>query len=308
MVQGSSDDAAPIGGTVMSSDMKKETRLALLVGALVGSTGQVDGLRVLSAEQVRDRLPFYRWTPGNAKEKDRRVEEYRKDVSFLIGRGLVRRIDDKGTIQLTIPEKPERLFLTGDQHYALAQARQILRPDAGPPLISPYALAVSIGEGRTIADNAMDVAWAVVRYLEEVGGTVDQAALTAHLEREGVPNPGEVASKAFTILDYTSDHLAQEALDPGLEFHGSGKEREVEARGVAPRQRENRRHSFGGLNAVNRQAYTPDEACERIQLIDEALAPESPIDDEQIRRLLRGAQYKIRAWQDLLNWALTDGE
>lgn len=287
----------------MGQDLLVETRLALLVGALVESPRHEDHLPVMSPADVRMRLPFYRWTPGNDKEEKSQTELFQADVNRLIARGLVRRLGTESTdlVQLTIPEKPERLFLEEEEHQAMAQARLILRPDAGPPLISPYRLSVSFGEDQTIADNAMDVAWAVARYLEEMGGQIEIAALAEYLEAQGIPHASRVANKAFTILDYTSEHLALDAMDPGLEFEGTNRKNSgiLIQPGEPPRQRENRRHSHGGLNGISRQAYTPDEARERLELIAEGLAPDSPLSDE-LKGPLRSAKYKISDWLHLV--------
>lgn len=284
-----------------------ETRLALLVGALVESPHRVDHLPVISPVEVRMRLPFYRWTPGNDREEKSQTELFQADVNRLIDRGLVRRLDVDATetIQLTIPEKPERLFLEEEEHQAMAQARRILRPDAGPPLISPYRLSVSIGEDQSIADNAMDVAWAVARYLEEMGGRITIAALAEYLEAQGIPHASRVANKAFKILDFTSEYLALDAMDPGLEFEGTNRRNSgvLIQPGEPPRQRENRRHSYGGLNGISRQAYTPDEARERLELIAEGLAPDGPLSDE-LKGPLRSAEYKINAWLHLVTSTL----
>ena len=146
------------------------------------------------------------------------------------------------------------------------------------------------------------MALATARHLEESGGRVDVGLLQVRLEEEGVPNAARVARKALRVLDQMADYLAVETRDPGIDFGLSGNRVEyAEASGAVPaRQQSNRRHSPGGLNVINRPAYTPAEAAERLELIAEALAAPDGWDESDLR-LLRSAQARLTAWSDILD-------
>lgn len=292
-----------------------EVRLALLVSALVGSTKKRGPLPYLTTRDIRDRLVFYRWTPEDPRDEGSKRELLRKDIDRLADRGWVVRApdpdgdpDDDGRsrpsdiIELQMPEKPERLFLSEDEHVAIARVRAALRGPHDLPIVSPMRMQIALAADATIADNALDVALATARYLEESGGRVDVGILQTRLEEQDVPNASRVARKALRVLDQMADYLAVETRDPGIDFGLSGDAVEyAEASGAVPaRQQSNRRHSPGGLNVVNRPAYTPAEAAERLELIGEALASPERWDESDLQ-LLRSAQARIAAWSDILH-------
>lgn len=292
-----------------------EVRLALLLAALVASTRRHGPFPYLRSSDVRGGLAFYRWTPGDADDEARKREMLRHDVKRLADRGWVVRTadpdgdtEDDGSsrpsdiIELQMPEKPERLFLSEAEHAAMARVRAALRGPDDIPLVSPFRMAIALGSDPTIADSALDVAFATARHLEESGGRVDVSVLQAHLEEQGVPHAARVSRKALRVLDQMADYLAVETRDPGIVFGLSGDAVEyAEASGAVPaRQQSNRRHAPGGLNVVNRPAYTPAEAAERLGLIAEALAAPGTWDESEFQ-LLRSAQARITAWSDILD-------
>lgn len=296
------------------SEPSVEVRLALLLSTLVASRKKRGPLPYLTTRDIRDRLAFYRWTPEDSRDEDSKRELLRKDIDRLADRGWVARasdpggdIDDDGRsrpsdiIELQMPEKPERLFLSEEEHAAIACARRALRGPHDIPIVSPIRMQMALAADATIADNALDVALATARHLEESGGRVDVSVLQARLEDEGVPNAARVARKALRVLDQVADYLAVDTRDPGIDFGLSGDAVEyAEASGAVPaRQRSNRRHSPGGLNVINRPAYTPAEAAERLELIAEALAAPEGWDETELQ-LLRSAQARITAWADIL--------
>ena len=316
----------------------KEARLALLVAVLADRGPSVGPFPALTTSQIRRRLPFYGFHRNDPKEANRR-EMLRKDLERLTQRGLVEQIPlgseeeasdaadgygldelehpEDGSKQvhkqgedgqrkecrviLRLPEKPEGLFLTPDEHRVLARARKVLRPDQAIPLTSPFRLSQGLDEGQTIADNAMDAAWCTVRYLEESGGEVEQDSLAADLEAAGVPNAARVARQAMSDLYNILDEIGyrpEVVTGPGIDFE-TKKEVPVIVRSIGllpPRQSGS---DSGGMNAFNRHAYTPDEAQERLALIEEALAS-GPAIGEEAKQTLRSAQYKLQRWQDLL--------
>lgn len=292
-----------------------EVRLALLLSTLVESTKKRGSLPYLTTRDIRDRLVFYRWTPDDSRDEDSKRELLRKDIDRLTERGWVVRApdpdgdpDDDGRsrpsdiIELQMPEKPERLFLSEEEHAAIARVRAALRGPHELPIVSPMRMQIALAADATIADNALDAALATARYLEESGGRVEVGILQAHLEEQGVPNASRVARKALRVLDQMADYLAVETRDPGIVFGLSGDTVEyAEASGAVPaRQQSNRRHSPGGLNVVNRPAYTPAEAAERLELIGEALASPERWGESDLQ-LLRSAQSRIAAWSDILH-------
>jgi len=296
------------------SEPSVEVRLALLLSTLVGSTKRRGPLPYLATRDIRDRLVFYRWTPEDSRDEGAKRELLRNDIDRLIDRGWVVRavdpdgdIDDDGRsrpsdiIELQMPEKPERLFLSEEEHAAIARARAALRGPHDIPVVSPMRMQMALAADATIADNALDVAMATARHLEESGGRVDVGLLRVRLEEESVPNAARVALKALRVLDQMADYLAVETRDPGIDFGLSGNRVEyAEASGAVPaRQQSNRRHSPGGLNVINRPAYTPAEAAERLELIAEALAAPEGWDETELQ-LLRSAQARITAWADIL--------
>jgi len=297
------------------SEPSVEVRLALLLSALIGSTKRRGPLPYLTTRDIRDRLAFYRWTPEDSRDQGAKRELLRNDIDRLIDRGwVVRALDPDGDleddgrsrpsdiIELQMPEKPERLFLSEEEHAAMARARAALRGPHDIPIVPPMRMQMALAADASIADNALDVALATARHLEESGGRVDVGLLQVRLEEQGVANASRVARKALRVLDQMADYLAVETRDPGIVFGMSGDTVEyAEASDAVPaRQQSNRRHSPGGLNVVNRPAYTPAEAAERLELIAEALAVPERWDESDLQ-LLRSAQARITAWSDILD-------
>lgn len=320
----------------------KEARLAILVAVLADRGPSVGPFPALTTSQIRRRLSFYSFHRNDPREANRR-ELLRKDLERLTKRGLVELIplgseeddsDDADVpdidelehpadnvkrvpkqveegqrkecrVVLRVPEKPEGLFLTPDEHNALARARRVLRPTEAIPLTSPFRLSQGLDDSQTIADNAMDVAWCTVRYLEECGGAVEQDRLAATLEAAGVPNAARVARQAMSDLYNILDEIGYRpelVTEPGIDFE-TDKAAPVTVKSIGmlpPRQSGS---NSRGMNAFNRHAYTSDEAQERLALIEEALAS-GPAISEEVKATLRGAEYKLRRWQDLLAAAI----
>jgi len=332
--------------TVDQRHHSKETRLALLVAVLAQARPGKNHLPSLTTSQIRRKLPFYEWVPGDAAEQKRKESLLSHDLDHLENRRMIRQreisetdelvadSEDKKTdedvepgdrpgskkkvqqtakiIELQVPEKPEGLFLTPDEHEALAFARRQLRPGEVVPLASPFRIAAGLDPSQTIAENAMDVSWCIFRYLEECGGEVSIDELASALEEAGIPHARRVAKKSINdlsvMLDEVGLYRSQWVGDPEVEFLEGRKELEgAKARAsFPPRQRRDEWTGLAGwtgVNALSRSAYTPAEADERLRLIDEALADGSGIAEED-KALLRSAEYKLRRWQDLLAEAI----
>lgn len=324
--------------TVDKRQPSKETRLALLVAVLAQARPGRNHLPCLTTPEIRRKLSFYEWVPGEAAEQKRKESLLREDLEHLENRRMVIQYDtseidelaadseaddelvhpdDKRggrkkaqqkakRVELQMPEKPEGLFLTSEEHEALALARRQLRPGEVVPLASPFRIAAGLDPSQNIAENAMDVSWCIFRYLEECGGEIRVDALASALEEAGIPNAKRVAKQAVkdlsVMLDEVGIRRGQLVGDPEVEFVEGRKELEAaKAREyLPPRQRS---AEWTGLNALNRSAYTPTEAAERLGLIEEALADGSRIAEEDKARL-RSAEYKLRRWQDLLAAAI----
>ena len=324
--------------TVDKRQPAPETRLSLLVAVLAQARPGKDHLPSLTTPEIRRRLPFYEWAPGDEAEKKRKETLLRGDLKQLTERRMVVQYDtseidelaadsddddelvhpdDKRAgqkkaqqkakrVELQMPEKPEGLFLTSDEHEALALARRQLRPGEVVPLASPFRIAAGLDQSHNIAENALDVSWCIFRYLEECGGEVRVDDLASALEQAGIPNAKRVAKQSVkdlsVMLDEVGIRRGDLVGDPEVEFVEGRKELEgAKARVyLPPRQRST---EWTGLNALNRSAYTPAEAAERLHLIEEALAAGSGIAEED-RAPLRSAEYKLRRWQDLLAAAI----
>jgi hypothetical protein len=284
----------------------KASRLALLIAVI--ASGQVNqaGLPSVTVPSIRQRLPFYSWPPTDERLERARRTMLDHDLERLMHRGMVRvHHVTKGTktvrvAELQMPEKPEGLFLSPEEHEAISQARAELRADQALPLVSPFRVAAGLDPSQTKAENALDTAWCIVRYLEECGGVVSVSDLSDALAAHGINNPVAVARQALRELDYIDDQLQVRATVAGtlaVSFEEAGGERAVAAQGLTP---ERQRGAIGtGMDAVSRGAYTPAEVQERLDLIEEALDSANSL-DESDRQALRGAHYKLRRWQDLL--------
>lgn len=303
-----------------------DLRITRLVALLIeggGSYYDADGYRPrrrrLTCGEIRQALPCYQFPPDDEKKEKARREVFQRDIRQLMERGFVRRLSrdspgadaidaahgDSDTIELLMPEKPERLFLTPEEHKALASTRMTLHPDHAPPIISAYRLRAPFDPTVNRSEQAMDVASAVLRYLEEVGGTVTCHQVEAELARLGIPEPRTLARAAMKSLDFLEESLFVSGRPLGIEFESS-LSRSEGARPGRPvvvavsvpgpsRQTANRRSASGGLNSVNRPAYTPAEVEERLDLIERALEPDSVVSEED-RGPLRSARTKLEAW------------
>lgn len=324
--------------TVDKRHLAPETRLALLVAVLAQARPGKNHLPSMTTPEIRRKLPFYEWVPGEAAEEKRKGSLLRGDLNNLTARGMIvqydtSEIDDlaadsddddevvhpddkRGSqkkaqqkakrVELQMPEKPEGLFLTSDEHEALALARRQLRPSEVLPLASPFRIAAGLNPSKNIAENALDVSWCIFRYLEECGGEVRVDDLASALEEAGIPNAKRVAKQSVKDLSVMLDEVGIRSGDlvgdPEVEFVEDRKELEgAKSRAnLPPRQRS---AEWTGLNALNRSAYTPAEAAERLRLIEEALAAGSGIAEED-KAPLKSAEYKLRRWQDLLAAAI----
>ncbi|MGY1703545.1 hypothetical protein ACI79C_03150 [Geodermatophilus sp. SYSU D00697] len=244
----------------------------------------------------------------------------RRDLKELRDRGLVETgLSDHphlSGVRLAVPTKHRRLHLTRREHAALARARQRLRP-------GPAVVEVRSGRGRHL-----DVALAVIRYLEEGDGEARGSALARHL---GISVDALYAVLGAFVFNPAADPSNQMKDEPALEDLDiededideddtlrdflvllrrpqPHRDRPLDGEDERERRLAHVRSAEGlspsptaghGLDHFGRFAYTLAETDERLELISKALfddgTPEGDI------TWLQAAEMKLMEWRSLLD-------
>jgi hypothetical protein len=276
--------------------MTPTQRMAALLRRLARAEG-----RLVSTVELRRLCPDDYGADENmaSKEIEARARTFRRDIEHLRRRGFIETgftalradMDNRQGVRLRRHvEKNPALHLTPREHGALNRARARLRP--GPALVE-----VLPGRGKPL-----DVALAVVRYLEEQGtGWASGRHLADILDMPVgrllaaldplVENPVRDPAPERPVVD---ELQVERQFDPVTEEIVGFRVRIAEARS-SRRPGRSVSPTYGrGMHHVGRFAYTPVETRERLSLIAEAMEdPETAATDVLT---LHRAGDKLRQW------------
>lgn len=241
---------------------------------------------VVNADTVRERM-------GGVYEGESGGRMWRRDIRTLRDRGLIETdlttasTPNRKGIKSRLPLKPVRLHLTGREHAAIQQARQVLRP--GMPAALPVELPTDHPR-REVADLV-----AILRFLEENG---DEVAIKEVADWLQVPD-----SEAFALLDaLTHEDVFTNQQVAIIEFVYDNDEDDYDddpnpsaVRVFRGRNSAQRPLRGVGLDQLGFFPYSPAETEERLSLIEQALASDEL--DGSVKHDLRSAETKLMEWR-----------
>jgi hypothetical protein len=265
----------------MTVTMHPTARMAAILGRLAATPG-----RAVSSAELRVLVPDYGGDRGNRL--------YRRDLRELRERNFVR-TDISSTetprrtgVQLRVRGKAPELHLSRREHAALVRARARLRP-------GPVGVEVRTGRGRQL-----DVALAVVRYLEEGIGEASVSWLASHLGVSAV----ELRDALWALEEHAyPDQLGfpDIVVDADEDELGEDEDWTVRLSGVprlfavlAAEEHGGSPTEHRGLDHFGRFAYTAAETAERLELILVALDDDRTSDND--RAALANAMDKLEQW------------
>ncbi|MDX6231762.1 MAG: hypothetical protein QOH68_730 [Nocardioidaceae bacterium] len=271
---------------------------------------------VVASDTLRELVVDY--TDGeNGKRLLRRDLRDLRDRGFITTGITAPHAPRRSGVQLRTVRKSRHLHLSRSEHAALVRARERLRP--GPAIVEVYP-----GAGRSL-----DLALAVVRYLEEGIGEAsvtrlatvmsvpveelraalwgvgdnpaynDESALADLEVAAAYANPDDLDDA--TILDWIVRLSGVEALfDVVEDDNGPGNRVDAPGWSSSPDRTQTVSPTRGrGLAHFGRFAYTIAETRERLDLIEHALACADTSEGD--RDLLRVAGDKLTVW----HWELS---
>lgn len=270
-------------------------RMAAILRRLARAEG-----RLVSTVELRRLCPEYYEIRDGMEQKDieARARKFRHDIEQLRRRGFIETgftadqpdMDNRQGVRLVqYVDKAPGLHLTRGEHDALNRARARLRP-------GPARVDFQGGRGQLL-----DLALAVVRYLEEQG--TDWTSGRHLADVVGVPVDRLLAALDAFVENPVHDPLPEKPVVDGLDV-----EREYDAEfeeivgfrvriAGAPSARAGRSVSptyARGMHHIGRFAYTPAETGERLSLIAEAIA-DSGTRATDVLALTRAGD-KLRQW------------
>ncbi len=285
------------------SEFTPSARQMLIVGKLFTTQKEF-----LTTQELRESIAAYHPRNGeeySAREINAAKDRLSRDLKDLEKRGIIEIIkpaeesdkksdkksknpDNTGVatkVRYALPRKSRELYLSADEHAAIARARQRLDRRIAP--ISPYRAEESDQW------DPIDKYGIVVRYLEESGADLTVQDLQ---ELFGVSR-----KKARQVIDEVlgvDDHFGSQVGVVVMTADESDKPEILGIRLAFNRQitPEMRQGSGGGLNPQGRFEYTLPETEERLNLIDAALDTA----DDGDYGLLIDASHKLSAWRYLL--------
>jgi hypothetical protein len=234
---------------------------------------------------------------GEQYERTRRTR-LNRDLAELEERGFVTRFDPETgrtaadgadrkiltRVRVSYPPKREVWHLTRGEHEAINRAREALRP--GP------ARFLSL-DGSRRDMTSVDIAMCVLRYFEETGCDTTRRELMNRydLRSEEVDLVVEALLALRSHVDWWGYSTEPDVIDDRDDGDADVIDPDAPI------------FIDADMDVLDRFAYTPDEAVERITLIDEALdgwLDLPPADRAPLER----AKEKLTAWSDELGIAL----